>query len=151
MTNDPNTSEADRPPLNSIAALLVASGGGVVGHDCARAFETHPLIGAGIGAVFSYMLLRLLHYVYNDPDSHIKGWLTRIGAVIGGILGFVGATNDPSVEVSPFVVAGITALIGGGLGRFAATVLSLGALLVLLLSQGPVGAVVRALILNANE
>lgn len=150
MTNNPNGSGTGRPQLHPIAGLLVASGGGVVGHDYAKGFELDPLAGAGLGAVIGYILLKIMHYMYHDPDGHIKEWLTGIGALIGGVLGFMGATNDPTLETSPFVVTGISALIGGVLGQFAATVLSLGALLVLLLSQGPVGLVVRTWILNVN-
>ncbi|MEM6761130.1 MAG: hypothetical protein AAF601_16785, partial [Pseudomonadota bacterium] len=96
------------------------------------------------------ILLNILHYVYSDPDKHIREWLTAIGALVGGITGITAAANDPSIEASPLLFGGVLAFIGAGLGQFAATALSILAFLVLFLSQGPVGMVIRTAILNSN-
>lgn len=146
--NDTNSSS--KPPLNPLAALLVASGGSVVGHDYARTFDVSPLGGAALGGIVSVILLGIFNYVYKDPDKHIKEFLEIAGFFAFAYFGYISVSNDTSSSSPAWLVALIMGAIGAFVGRAAASALSIIALALLFLSQGPAGLLFRTYVLNMN-
>lgn len=147
MTQNQNTppSTSSMPP---IAYFLVASGGGVVGHDYARFLDFDPFIGAGLGGIISVIIMNILQALYRDPDGKIREFFSAIGFIGGGIFGVAVANGDSGGDANVFVMGVIFALIGAVLGQLAALALSLVAFALILFSQGPLGLIVRTWILN---
>lgn len=132
------------------AYLFVATGGGVVGHDYATFLVVDPVVGAGVGAVIAMILTAILTYLATDPDGHIKSVMSFIGAILGAYTGAQIALNDQSGDINILASVGICALVGAGLGQLVAGGVALVALACLFLSQGPVGLLVRTVVLQAN-
>jgi len=149
MNNQNQTGNSSQLP--KAAYFLVASGGGVVGHDYATWMEVDPVIGAGIGGIISMIIMKTLYQLYLDPGNKIKDKLTFIGAFIGMALGStIVSANSGGSDTAWFVGLGIGGLIGAGLGQMAAAIVSLAAFALIFLSQGPVGLMVRTFITNSN-
>lgn len=144
------TNQQTRTGAPGWAYFFVASGGGVVGHDYATMLQLHPVAGAAIGGIVSMIILGILNYVMIDPDGHIRKYLIIGGAVAGGFLGLRVAIEKANENIEIAIATGICAAIGGYIGQFSAFILALAASLLLLLSTGPVGLMVRTAILGAN-
>ena len=145
QANQPKGTSA--PPA---AYVLVAIGGGVVGHDYARWLEVNPIVGAVLGAAISAILTRILYHLVKDPEGSIRKTGIVIGAVAGiAVGGYVVASNSDGFTWIIGSIAG--GVLGGVAGYFVAVFVSFGALVLLFLSQGPVGFFIRSLILNLND
>jgi len=146
-TTQQQTTNNGAPP---IAYFFVAIGGGVVGHDYAQWFEADPLVGAGIGGAISLILTNILYRLYTDHDGTIKETCSGIGAFIGLIIGVTAVASNADGDMAWVIGGAIGGVIGYGLGQMAAAILSLGAFVLLFLSQGPIGFMIRTAILNSN-
>ena len=133
------------------AFVLVAIGGGVVGQDYAQWFEVNPLIGAAIGGIIGLILTNVLYTLAADPEGKIKETCSGIGGLAGAIWGgYVGAKNSESGFA--WLIGGVVgAAIGGIVGQMVAAFLAFAALILLFLSQGPVGLVLRTWITSLNN
>lgn len=136
--------QVEKKPLSPAAVVFVACGGGVVGYDYCRWFEVSPLIGAILGLVISAFAMKILTEIYNDPNNEIKKGCQVVGALLGAAIGFQ-STNGSEDQ---FIAACIGGAIGAGLGTLAATMLSYAAIILLLISRGPIGFAIKSVIFN---
>ena len=146
------TSQAHRNTTSQLppySYVLIAIGGGVVGQDYAQWLTVDPIIGALIGAVISTILTQILYNISRDQGGKIKDTFSKIGALMGAILGGY-SFAAPTDGIGWVIGAVIFASIGAYMGRMVAALISLGALFLLFISQGPVGFFIRSLIINAN-
>ena len=140
--------KSSAPPA---AFVLVAIGGGVVGQDYAKWMEVSPLIGTIIGGVIGLILTKILYHLAADPEGKIKEACSGIGGLVGAVWGgYLGAKNSESGFA--WLIGGfVGAIVGGIVGQMVAAFLGFSALLLLFLSQGPIGFALRAWFTSLNE
>lgn len=149
MANPSQQSSTNKTSLHPAAYFLVASGGGIVGHDYASWLEVNRVVGALIGAAVSAIILQIAYVAYKDPEGKIKEGMTKLGAIVGAIMGFfIGIEMDG--DFAWLIMTVICSGLGAGAGQMAAAIISFAGLAVLFLSQGPVGFALRAWITGQN-
>ena len=154
------TASSDRSsqasPLHRIAQVSSVIGGGVVGVDYATWFEVDPFVGMLMGVGISWALTTLLLKL-----RAAKKEIAKACGLIGGLLGCLSGAylgykfgiaeyaDVPAMYgLGGFLVGG---LIGSIAGQMIAALISFSVFALLGISQGPVGAVLRGVLMKQND
>lgn len=150
MNNIQENGKKKNHDTSPIAHFLVSIVGGVAGHDYATWLQVNPIIGAAIGGCIGLILYRFLYLLYLDPEGKIRETCSSIGALVGVIFGATTIASNSDSDMAWLIGALVGGGIGYGLGQMAFATISLGALVLLFLSSGPIGFMIRTAILNSN-
>ncbi|WP_020585258.1 hypothetical protein [Desulfobacter curvatus] len=144
-----DAAQSQKKSLHPVSTLLVALGGGVVGYDYGKGIGFDPFIGAIVGLIISAVLVNILRDIYQEREQ-IRNNLAIMGAIVGAVFGFFCIASGINDMTESFIIAAACSAFGGWFGYMAATLIVYAAFLLLFLSQGPVGFVLRSIILNSN-
>lgn len=143
----PDASSASMGPLQFAALASAVVGGGVVGLDYAKWFKTDPLIGFAIGAAIMCATAALLRWLKKHKER-VSAVLMQIGAVVGFITACVLIAKLPGMTGVHWLLGLAGGIVFGILaGSAIACLLDLLVVLLLFLSEGPVGLFLRNIVL----
>ena len=128
--------ENQESPMRNFAFATSMISGGAVGSD----YFGDPWIGVIVGTIIGAFLTALLLDIYADPQGKIKKTMSEIGGLAGLILGiYVTVESDVNALFSVIFFTSI----GAAAGQMAAAILSFAALVLLVVSKGPIGTFLR--------
>ncbi len=130
---------------NGVYYLITIISGGVVGHDYATGINVNPIVGTLLGMLFSFIATKLLVWCKNN-EKHIEKYLSRTGGVIGAIVG-VWSTASHDATGGVIITGLVLGIIAGVIaGQVLAGMVVFSAMLVLLVSRGPIGIVLKQIL-----
>lgn len=143
-------------PIRRLASISSVIGGGVVGADYATWIEVDPIVGTVLGSFISWSLTTIL-FKLRDAQREIATACSWVGGLLGCVAGtYLGYGFGVAELAETPVIYGFGGFLfgfaaGAIAGQIAAALISFCVVALLFISQGPVGNLLRGLVLQAND